>query len=300
MLATVPPRPGCENPTGGKGDVAPGQIDSPQRRSPRVRRLALLAGGILLTTTACSTEDLPRLGMPVPASDQAGRILHLWQGSWIAALAVGAVVWGLIVWSIIFYRRRSAELPPQVRFNLPIEALYTAVPFVIISVLFYFVARDETRVLKIPDHPDQTINVVGRQWNWSFNYLDQDVWDAGTPARPVTLYLPQGETILFELTSPDVIHSFWVPNFLFKMDVIPGRVNKFALTPSREGHFVGRCAELCGVDHDRMQFSVEVVSRDVFDQKMAELRAAGQTGSLPRGITEPNPGSQRVETGGEP
>jgi cytochrome c oxidase subunit 2 len=187
-----------------------------------------------------------------------------------------------------------------VRFNLPIEALYTAVPFVIISVLFYFVARDETKLLEIPDHPDQTINVVGRQWNWSFNYLDQDVWDAGTPAQPVTLYLPKGETILFELTSPDVIHSFWVPNFLFKMDVIPGRLNKFALTPSREGRFAGRCAELCGVDHSRMQFSVEVVSRDVFDQKMAELRAAGQTGSLPRGITEPNPGSLRVETGGEP
>lgn len=91
-----------------------------------------------------------------------------------------------------------------------------------------------------------------------------------------------------------------MPNFLFKMDVIPGRVNKFALTPSREGHFAGRCAELCGVDHSRMQFSVEVVGRDVFDQKMAELRAAGQTGSLPRGITEPNPGSLRVETGGEP
>jgi cytochrome c oxidase subunit 2 len=280
--------------------VAPGQIDSRRQWRPRRGRLALVVGGVMLTATGCSTEDMPRLGMPIPATDQARRILHLWQGSWIAALSVGALVWGLIVWSIIFYRRRSAELPPQVRFNLPIEALYTAVPFVIISVLFYFVARDETKLLEIPDRPDQTINVVGRQWNWSFNYLDQDVWDAGTPAQPVTLYLPKGETILFELTSPDVIHSFWVPNFLFKMDVIPGRVNKFALTPSREGRFAGRCAELCGVDHSRMQFSVQVVSRDVFDQKMAELRAAGQTGSLPRGITEPNPGSLRVETGGEP
>jgi cytochrome c oxidase subunit 2 len=124
--------------------------------------------------------------MPDPATEEAPRILHLWQGSWIAALAVGAVVWGLIVWSVIFYRRRSAEVPPQVRFNVPIEALYTAVPFIIISVLFYFVARDETKLLELPDNPDQTINVVGRQWSWSFNYLDEDVWDAGTPGQPPT------------------------------------------------------------------------------------------------------------------
>lgn len=273
------------------------QIDSP-RQPRRFGRIALVLGGVLLTATACSTEDLPRLGMPVPASEEAPRILHLWQGSWIAALSVGAVVWGLIIWSVVAYRRRSPGLPPQVRFNLPIEALYTAVPFIIISVLFYFVARDESRLLELPDHPEKTINVVGRQWSWSFNYLDADVWDAGTPASPPTLYLPKGETVLFELTSPDVIHSFWVPNFLFKMDVIPGRVNKFALTPSREGHFAGRCAELCGVDHARMLFSVEVVSPEVFEQKMAELRAAGQTGSLPRGITTPNPGSQQVKTGG--
>jgi cytochrome c oxidase subunit II len=261
--------------------------------------MALVVGGVLATTTACSTEEFRRLGMPDPATEEAPRILHLWQGSWIAAFAVGAVVWGLIIWCVIFYRRRSAELPPQVRFNLPIEALYTAVPFIIISVLFYFVARDETKLLDLPDNPDQTINVVGRQWSWSFNYLDENAWDAGTPGDPPTLYLPRGETVLFELTSPDVIHSFWVPNFLFKMDVIPGRVNKFAITPDREGRFTGRCAELCGVDHARMLFNVEVVNPEVFDQRMAELRAAGQTGSLPRGITEPDPGSQHVPPGGE-
>jgi cytochrome c oxidase subunit 2 len=83
------------------------------------------------------------------------------------------------------------------------------------------------------------------------------------------------------------------------MDVIPGRVNKFAITPSREGVFAGRCAELCGVDHARMLFNVQVVSPEVFEQKMAKLRAAGQTGSLPRGITEPNPGSAPEDAGVE-
>jgi cytochrome c oxidase subunit 2 len=77
-----------------------------------------------------------------------------------------------------------------------------------------------------------------------------------------------------------VIHSFWVPSFLFKMDVIPGKTNVFELTPDKLGTYAGKCAELCGVDHARMLFQVKVVERDEFDSKMAELRARGNTGVL--------------------
>lgn len=280
----------------GKGYVS--QNDSARRRW----RVALVSGLVLFSATACSSEDMPRLGMPRPVTDEAERVLNLWQGSWITALAVGAVVWGLIIWSVIFYRKRSDELPPQTRYNLPIEVLYTAVPFIIISVLFYFTARDEAKLVgpdTIPDNPELTINVVGRQWNWTFNYLDYEVWDAGTPAQPATLYLPVDTTTVFELTSPDVVHSFWVPNFLFKMDVIPGRVNRFALTPQREGTFAGKCAEFCGVDHARMLFNVEVVSQEEFEQRMAELEEAGQTGMLPQGVLEGDAGIENI-TGGRP
>jgi cytochrome c oxidase subunit 2 len=223
--------------------------------------------------------------MPDPATVNAERILALWQGSWAAALATGAIVWGLIIWSVIFHRKRSDELPVQTRYNVPIEVLYTVVPFIIIAVLFYFTARDETKILELSENPDNTINVVGRQWSWTFNYLDESVWDAGTPADPPTLVLPEGESVRFELTSPDVIHSFWVPAFLFKMDVVPGRVNVFEITPSKQGRFVGKCAELCGVDHSRMLFNVEVVSSDAYDEHIERLKDAGQTGNLPKGIT---------------
>ncbi|MCI0686366.1 MAG: cytochrome c oxidase subunit II [Sporichthyaceae bacterium] len=227
--------------------------------------------------------------MPEPATEESARIAHLWSGGWIAAWIVGAVVWGLIIWVIIFHRRRSTALPTQTRYNLPIEVLYIIAPFIIVVVFFYFTARDESKIVELPDNPDQTINVVGRQWSWSFNYVDGDVYEAGTPGQPPTLYLPVGQTVLFELTSPDTIHSFWVPGFLFKMDVIPGRVNKFAITPNKEGTFAGKCAELCGFDHSRMLFNVAVVSPQAYEAHLAELRAKGQTGQLPRGILPGDP-----------
>ena len=94
------------------------------------------------------------------------------------------------------------------------------------------------------------------------------------------------EKVKFELTSPDVIHSFWIPAFLMKMDVVPGRNNQFAVTPNTEGEFVGKCAELCGVDHSRMLFDVKVVSRAEYDAHIADLRERGQVGKIDSGRSE--------------
>ncbi len=267
--------------------------DRPRRPLRRRAFQALALGALVASVSGCSAEEFRRLGMPAPATEQAPTVLRLWQGSWIAALAVGFLVWGLIIWSVIFYRRsrHGQDIPPQTRYNVPIEVLYTVVPFIVISVLFYFTARDEAYLLRLSDKPDHTINVVGRQWSWSFNYKDQNVYDVGTQGQPPTLYLPKDKTVRFELTSPDVIHSFWVPAFLFKQDVIPGRVNTFELKPTREGTFAGKCSELCGVDHARMLFNVKVVSEEEFERHMDALRAKGQTGELPEGIVPGNSGS---------
>jgi cytochrome c oxidase subunit 2 len=99
----------------------------------------------------------------------------------------------------------------------------------------------------------------------------QDVYTAGTPAELPTLVLPVDETVTVELSSPDVIHSFWVPAFLFKMDVVPGRDNSFSFTPTREGEFAGKCTELCGTYHSRMLFNVEVVDRATYDDHLRDL-----------------------------
>src|SRR6185437_14705936 len=135
------------------------------------------------------------------------------------------------------------------------------------------------------------VNVVGKQWSWDFNYTTQQVYEAGTQAeltgKPLpegslpTLYLPVGKRVEFVLTSRDVIHSFWVPAFLQKLDMIPGKVNRFQVVPTTEGTFAGKCAELCGAYHSQMLFQVKVVSQADFDAHIQALKNAGQAGQLP-------------------
>jgi cytochrome c oxidase subunit 2 len=287
---------------------------------------AMTACLVLATATGCTYKDFPRLGMPTPTTEEAPRILSLWQGSWAAALATGVLVWGLVAWCAMFYRRSrtKVEVPPQTRYNMPLEALYTVVPLLIVSVLFYFTARDESKLMSIEKKPDVTVNVVGFQWSWGFNYIEDvegsegdaktdkalsaipdrykkdfpdnagGVYDVGTPGTRnpqtnnpgPTLWLPKGKTVRFVLTSRDVIHSFWVVPFLMKQDVIPGHTNAFQVTPNQEGTFLGKCAELCGVDHARMLFNVKVVSQERYEQHLKELAEKGQTGYIPAGIEQ--------------
>jgi cytochrome c oxidase subunit II len=228
-------------------------------------RLPAMLGVVALAATGCSKNDVPRFGFPKPITLQCDRVLPFWQGSVIAALVVGAFVWGLIFWCAIAYRKNSDELPRQVRYNLPIEILYTAVPLIIIGVLFYYTAVIENYEDKQTTHPGLTIGVIGYKWNWQFDYPSVNGSKAlqvnGREGEPPELVLPTDTTIRFVESSPDVIHSFWVPSFLFKRDVIPGRDNQFELTITKPGEYIGRCAELCGVDHDRMSFEVRVLSK---------------------------------------
>jgi cytochrome c oxidase subunit 2 len=248
----------------------------------------LTAGGfgiVASLVSGCSFADVPaQLGLPQPVTKQGEIMYHQWQAFWVAAWIVGFITLVLILGAAFWYRRRKGDaVPAQTRYNLPIEVMYTITPLIIIGTLFYFTARDESRITAVANDQALTINVVGYQWNWGFNYLDQDVYETGTPQRLPTLYLPVDQKARFVLTSADVIHSFWVPDFLFKMDVIPGRANQFELTPTQEGTFVGRCAELCGTYHSQMLFNVKVVSQAEFDAHAAELRALGQTGLLDTG-----------------
>lgn len=275
--------------------------------SKRRRVVASVLGltTVALLSTGCTANEAFFFDMPEPASKEAPIMLNLWNGSWIAAWAVGIVTWGLMLWAVIAYRRRHRdEIPKQTKYNIPLEILYTVVPLIMILGLFWFTARDQTEILTVSNDQDQTVNVVGFRWSWAFNYLDEDVYDVGLPyteeggtAALPTLVLPVDEKVRFELTSPDVIHSFWVPNWLFKMDVIPGKTNVFELTPDRVGLFPGKCAELCGTDHARMLFNVRVVDRPEFEAHIESLRAKGQTGQLESGrvVTEgERPSEDRV------
>jgi cytochrome c oxidase subunit 2 len=216
---------------------------------------------------------------------QAHKMYDLWIASVIAALVVGIFVWGLIFWCVIRYRKRGDELPPQTRFNMPMEVLYTVTPILIVVVLFYYTAIVQTNVDKLSKNPDQVVEVVAFKWNWQFNYRDGIGAQAHTVASTIgssdvipLLVLPTGETIRFEETSRDVIHSFWVPELLFKRDVFPGNVrNTFEVTLDKEGRYVGRCAELCGTYHAFMQFELVAVSPDKFNQFLTAKKAGATT-----------------------
>ncbi len=265
---------------------------APVSRRRRSRLLVIAAGTALAATalTGCTAREAFFFDLPEPASEQAAIVDNLWQGSWIAAWAVGILTWGLMLWASVAYRRRhQSEVPVQTKYNLPIEILYTVVPLIMILGLFWFTAKDQSELLTIKNDQEQTVQVVGFRWSWGFNYLEQDVYDSGLPVgegttnAPATLVLPVGQKVRFELNSPDVIHSFWVPAFLFKMDVIPGKTNVFELTPNKIGTFAGKCAELCGTDHARMLFQVKVVEPAEFEAYVEGLRAKGQNGLLQTG-----------------
>ncbi|WP_300079678.1 cytochrome c oxidase subunit II, partial [Propioniciclava sp.] len=151
---------------------------------------------------------------------------NLWNSAWIASMVIGVFVWGLIGWVVFRYRRRAEdETPRQVRYNLPLEILYTLVPFLIIGVLFFFTVQSQNAVLaKEADEDVHVVDVIGQKWSWTFNYREADNPAIGADAHTVgtledipTLVLPLGEPVRFNLQSADVIHSFWVPDFYFKL-----------------------------------------------------------------------------------
>jgi cytochrome c oxidase subunit 2 len=264
-----------------------------------VRRacVALTAVVLVLTLTGCSEKDRhewANLAMPDPATAQGEHVFLLWRWAWVAALATGVVVWGLIFYASWRFRRRSDdEIPIQTRYNLPLEIFYTIAPIIMVVVFFVHTERTQNELTKDVPNPDVTIYVVGQQWSWTFNYMpggdistgdNQVLYSVGQAGAPPTLYLPVDKTVEFKLHSPDVIHDFGVPGFLEKQDVIPGPMaddNHFQVTPTVEGDYDGKCYELCGTFHSRMLFRVKIVSESEFQSYLQQLQAQGNVSDQP-------------------
>ncbi|HZM66075.1 MAG TPA: cytochrome c oxidase subunit II [Nakamurella sp.] len=256
-------------------------------RSRAVRRLFI--AGILavasLLLSGCSFADLPRFGWPQGITPQAQRMQYFWSSAFIAALCVGVLVWGLMFWAFIVYHKRKngPQYPKQTKENLPLELVYTAVPFLMVGVLFYFTVTTENFVLETQPNPDVTVDVTAFKWNWDFGYPGTtvpggggDVHTIGTSQEVPILVLPVGKVVQYQLRSKDVIHSFWTIDFLFKRDVFPypeqnQSKNIFQNTIEQTGAFVGRCAELCGTYHSAMTFEVRAVPEGIY-QSYLDLR----------------------------
>jgi len=271
------------------------------RRSSRWAKRALIPIGIAaaLVLAGCSQQELSGY-LPTgqefgdgPVTNHTETIMGLWNTSWIVLLGVGVITWGLILWAAIVYRRRRGQtgLPAQLRYNMPVEVAYTVIPFILIIGFFAFTARDQTDI-ETPHDPDVKILAFGKQWSWDFNYVNEDVHEpAGVQATVLangdidgehvpTLWLPVGKQIEIDLQSRDVIHSFWVVDFLYKKDMIPGHPNSMYFIPEKIGEYSGKCAELCGEYHSQMLFKVKVVSEADYEAHIAELEADGFGGQL--------------------
>jgi cytochrome c oxidase subunit 2 len=272
------------------------------RRSKPAKLAGLgLLGALALSGCSVGDRSFWSWGWPSGITDEARKMHSLWIGSTIAALVVGIAVWVLIAYAAIRYRKRKGsedELPRQTAYNLPLEVVYTIIPFVIIAVLFFFTVSTQNRVLQRSDDPDVTVAVNAFKWNWQFVYPETTAANGGQPVSTVgssseipILVLPTNQTIRFELASADVIHSFWVPEFLFKLDVIPGnengRDNVFQVTVREEGSYVGRCAELCGTYHAFMNFEVRSVSPQDFQSYLTARESGLSTQDALKSIGQP-------------
>jgi len=211
------------------------------------------------------------------ATEQGRDIFDLWRAEMIVALVVGTLVWALIGWSVLRYRRRSDALPTQRQYVLPLEIAYTALPVVAVAVIFGFSYVTQRNVDELSADPDVVIEVQGFQWQWQFRYEGSDVVVTGLPGDPPVMVVPVDRTVRLRLMSRDVIHSFYVPDFLAKRDAIPGVDNEIDVDVLEAGRYSGVCAEFCGLDHAKMTFVVEAVSPAEFDAWLTD-QADDQTG----------------------
>ncbi|WP_137148251.1 cytochrome c oxidase subunit II [Mycolicibacterium sp. CR10] len=302
-------------------------------RGVKLVALSVLLGGTAVLLSGCSWSEVLGLGWPTGITPEAHLNRELWIGSLIAALVVGVIVYILLFWTVIFHRKKKndTELPRQFGYNMPLELTLTVIPFVIISVLFYFTVVVQERMLNKEPNPEVVIDVTAFQWNWKFGYQKVEFQDGtfsydgadnarkeamvskpegvdshgeeqigairglnpedrtylnfdkvetlGSSTEIPVLVVPAGKRIEFEIASADVIHGFWVPEFLFKRDVLPNPKennsdNVFQVSEIfQTGAFVGRCTEMCGTYHSMMNFELRVVEPNDFkaylDQRMA-------------------------------
>ncbi|HEV7688814.1 MAG TPA: cytochrome c oxidase subunit II [Acidimicrobiia bacterium] len=248
------------------------------RGARRARRLVAPAAVVGLLTAAC---DVPTFGAPRPVTRQGGHIFSLWQGFFLAACAVGAFMLALILYTVIRYRARGEEIPDQGSSHRTAEVLYTGTPIAIVVVLFVLSVGTERLVTRRSAAPAEVVEVTAFQWGWEFRYPAEGVTVTGAENDPVPeLVVPVGATTRLKLEAHDVIHSFFVPEFLEKRDLVPGLHNVLDITPTRTGVFAGRCAEYCGLDHWRMDFSARVVAEPEF-RHWAQQQAAQQQAARP-------------------
>jgi cytochrome c oxidase subunit 2 len=242
----------------------------PRRRAPAARWLAVAVAALL--AAGCTPQSV---------TEEGRAIYNLYNLFMYIAAVVFVVVSGLVIWSLIRYRRRDDELPTQTHGNNRLELLWTLIPTVIVLVLFVFTLQAQDKALDQSGQADVNVTVTAFQWSWRFTYEGTGAEVLGSPEHIPELVVPVGQTIRVKLVSADVVHSFYVPQTLFKRQAIPGTENTFDLTFEKVGLYHGQCTQFCGLQHPDMVFRVRVLEQGAYQNWLAAAtrRSAGQPGT---------------------
>jgi cytochrome c oxidase subunit 2 len=245
-------------------------------RKTRALRLGLVITPMVLALSGCS--KVSSLGFPEGVSSVNDISLPLWQGAWIAGGVVGVFTLVLILWPAVFHRAKASkgEFPKQTQYNVPIEIVYTVIPFIIIAVMFYFTAVKQNEITEKSPTVAHEITVNGIQWSWQFGYPEagEKALVTGTPEKPPTLVVPVGKRVGYTITSSDVVHGFWIPAFMNQIQNLPGVTNRIEFTANEIGEYPGVCNILCGRSHTYMRFTLKVVSQADYQNFIETLKAS--------------------------
>lgn len=231
---------------------------------------------LLLTFVAALSVAGCQAAFPPNAATVEGLLIEdLYKLVFVIAAVVFLLVQGLVIWSVIRYRRKASDvaLPAQTHGNLALEVVWTVIPLVTVIGLFFA----SSQVLGVvdarkPEEVSVKVEVVGYQWQWKFGYPGEGFEIYGTAQNYPELVVPIDERIEVTLVAQDVNHGFYIPEFLFQRDLVPGQVNHFEFTPNKLGTFAGQCSAFCGLLHHAMGFSVRVVTREEYDAWLTEMK----------------------------
>ena len=238
----------------------------------------VIAGVLVIVLAVATYAGLMGIHlMPVEASAQSIPIDHLWNIEIAIISFLFALIMVPLIYSLIVFRRRKGDASDgeHIEGNNTLEITWTVIPLITVLVLAYIGTYTLGDVLAV-DPSALEINVTARQWSWQFNYPQ------GFSSKE--LHLPVNRQVVLDMESTDVIHSFWVPQFRIKQDVLPGRITTYRITPILIGNYTVMCAQLCGTSHSYMTAPVIVSSQADYDTWIqAQVAAAAAAAQTPLG-----------------